>query len=158
VTTTGQIESVESTESGVIVRLRMDRIEGDPIAPGWCGWPKNQVVQHKLVLHRLLERVGNVVTLENLDHTETVPPTGIEVEYTSWWDPHQLALVTDVTRQWASRLTSDANDSIDSCDFCGLCWARILDQDGAYESRGDWICTDCFERYIVDDFLGIRGP
>ena len=79
------------------------------------------------------------------------------VEYTSWWTPEQLLLVTDTVKQWERRsvTASDMND-IDYCEFCGLCWARIAELPVAYQSDRDWICSDCFERYIESDFLGIR--
>lgn len=155
--TTGRVEAVESTQTGVIVRLSLDEVGGDPIAPGWCGWPAGVGTQDTLVLHRLLERRRNVVTLESLDRPTSMPPLGAMVEYTSWWTPEQLLLVTDTVKQWERRsvTASDMND-IDYCEFCGLCWARIAELPVAYQSDRDWICSDCFERYIESDFLGIR--
>jgi hypothetical protein len=154
-TTTARVEAVEPTRNGVIVRLSLDEIGGEPIAPGWCGWPPGKVAQDTLVFHRLLERRRSVVTLESLDRPTSIPALGAEVEYTSWWTPEQLGLVTDTAKEWERRPAKDA-DTIDHCDFCGLCWARIAEFPVAYQTDSDWICSDCFERYIESDFLGLR--
>jgi hypothetical protein len=156
-TTTGRVEAVEPTQNGVIVRLSLDEVGGDPIAPGWCGWPSGQLTQDTLVLHRLLGRHRNVVSLESLDRPTSMPALGAEVEYTSWWTPDQLRLVTDTAKQWERRPANATSvDDIDYCDFCGLCWARIAELPIAYQSNSDWICPDCFGRYIESDLLGIR--
>jgi hypothetical protein len=159
VTTAALVESVEITEAGVLVCLKLDQVGGEPIAPGWCGWSADGAHVEKLVLHRLVARDHNVVTLASLDRPSSIPKVGATVEYTSWWAPNQYALVTNTEKVWTRRpITPGMTDELDYCEFCGLCWARISELSSAYQSAGDWICEDCFATYIDADFLGVRTP
>jgi hypothetical protein len=174
-TTTARVESVKSTANGTVVRLTLANVEAPPLAPGWLGWTEQGGEQCRLVVHRLLEQSGNLVTLESLETWEHLPVGGAEVSYTSWWTPDQLRLVTNMSRQWTpvridqesgNRFlsspsnepgpTTDPPEDIDYCDFCGLCWERIAGQGLAYRSDRDWVCSACYDKYIDGDFLRLR--
>jgi hypothetical protein len=174
-TTKARIVSVTSAPDGAVVRLTLADVEAPPLAPGWLGWTERGGEQCRLVVHRLLEQSGDLVTLESLEAWEWLPIVGAEVSYTSWWTPDQLRLVTNTSRQWTAVridqesvdrfLTSPNNESvpttdppeeIDYCDFCGLCWERIAGEGLAYRSDRDWVCSACYDKYIDGDFLGLR--
>ena len=153
-TTTARVESVKSTAGGAVVRLTLADVQAPPLAPGWLGWTERGGEQCRLVVHRLLEQSGNLVILESLETWEHLPVDGAEVNYTSWWTPDQLDLVTNISRQWTpvrfdqeggNRLpsspsnqpgsTTDPPEDFDHCDFCGLCWERIAGQRLAYRCQ-----------------------
>src|ERR1700679_1018507 len=93
-TTTARVESVTSTADGAVVRLTLADVQAPPLAPGWLGGTERCGEQCRLVVHRLLEQSGNLVTLESLETWEHLPVGGAEVSYTSWWTPDQLRLVS----------------------------------------------------------------
>lgn len=48
-------------------------------------------------------------------------------------------------------------------DHCLICWWALRESDDPEESTGysnesgGWICTECFERFVRDDELGLRS-
>jgi hypothetical protein len=73
-----------------------------------------------------------------------------------WWAPWAYDAVVDIDRSWAHRPPPAPGHH----EHCLLDWATIQATDGAsggWESRGEWICEACYERYLIDDHLGLRG-
>ena len=96
----------------------------------------------------------------------------------AWWTMRQRTLVDDRSRQWreqvfrpsaavereveSRRITGkaeavpSADDSIIAGgwdhDHCALCWVKISahpgDEPSGFTDGNDWVCRDCFSRYL----------
>jgi hypothetical protein len=89
------------------------------------------------------------------EHTPSLNIVGQEFEFRQWWTQEAYDAVADTARQWSRR----AAPTPEKHDHCLLDWTTIADDDGTFGwySDGSWICVDCYQRYFVEDRLGIRG-
>jgi len=117
----------------------------------------------------------------DLDPTNAIeaPPFGEPGEFFLTYDEVQLAVMQDKVRAWKSnrfrpsaakhyesdegarmRRATDGEQAQPGTNFieggwdhehCLLCSESLNDGDDGYESRGDWLCSPCFERFVRGD-------
>jgi hypothetical protein len=89
--------------------------------------------------------------------TEEVPRNTLEGEtlgFQQWWTPEAFDAVADTSRTW-SHEPGPRGDH----EHCLIDAATIGDggQSVGWRSGWDWVCCACYQRYFLDDHLGIRG-
>ncbi len=91
--------------------------------------------------------------------TEEVPGrelVGATFGLQQWWTPEAFDAVVDTDRQW-ERVEAPPPEVH---EHCILDWTTIEiggDAEFGWRSLDDWICDECYRRYILEDHLGIRG-
>jgi hypothetical protein len=87
------------------------------------------------------------------EHTRMVGTTVVVLD--SYWG-HRANLVLDPAARWVKAEWSDPGDH----DHCALCWAKV-DADRpqhASNGKGDVVCPECHERYVLPGDLGFIRP
>jgi hypothetical protein len=164
---------IRREDDALIIGLRLPSGMDGPLAPS------SLILNEEDHYHLLLERVVGMDGGITVFRTPTgVPPEGVvfkwgsdtatpeptpslnivgqEFEFRQWWTKEAYDAVADNARRWSRRAAPTWEDH----DHCLLDWTTIVDyDDGAFGwySDGEWICVDCYQRYFVEDRLGIRG-
>jgi len=162
-----EVRSVERAGAFFRLRLRLlepERIRG-PLAPATLV-PLEGAWRAILEIHRASVRDEDDVTVESgpIDSCPLVPDQ--HVGYQRWWTSDQLELASDVSRVWAAAEFDPKMNGVN--DHCRLGWESLypgydapgtteLRHKPAFRSDDHWLCPTCYQKFILDDYLGIRG-
>lgn len=145
-----QVISVEAVGSDTVVGLRLPPGLSPPLAPASL-LQETEVVIHLDVV--LSEDAG--VTTFRTEEQPRQPLVGQVLGFQQWWVPGALDAVLDTTRQWTRMRPAQRNH-----EHCLLGYETIEEGIGdgtGWCSRDDWVCPECFQRFITDDHLRVRG-
>jgi hypothetical protein len=164
----------------------LNQTPGFPLAPASLfreGAPTKVVLE----LHKLVRSWWGRLTFDTFRPPDVTLRRGEVYSFGCWWDPWQLQLARDTSRNWQHKAFAPA-DAIAAPatasgkgrmvrkmkpgekpregewgipggwdhEHCGLCWKTIsCDREGdrsGYADGEDWICQECYEKYIASGF------
>ena len=179
------ITTTEATETGWRLHGEFNHLEGVHKGGGWlfvpwtdATWDGHEVFGEEL---ETLDRATRQACIS----TRTLPPSGVTnfAWVRDYWDPWQIAMITDPNRVWTEilfqatdafarrmpdgwRELEAAGDSLPEADqvrvpgawdheHCNICWERIGSGDTGYNDEINyWLCPDCFEVYARPHNIG----
>jgi len=148
---------VETNEAGneLTSVLLLDHVPRPPLVPA-ALWEISDPIKEVLQLHQVKDVEDNRLTCVTFEFEGDLPEKRREYAFQLWWVPSAMELVTDLVRKWSRKDYPDNGDH----DHCELTWKTISAYTGCregYESSGDWVTVDAYNKYIRDDFLRVRG-
>lgn len=145
-----KVRSVRSVGSDYLIELELPAGLAPPLCPASLivDEPKWQQIVH---LDAIVGPTGAVTVFR----TEEKPPEDIENRifgFQQWWSPEAAEAVEDRQRLWELAPAPQGHD------HCLLDWATIGSggEAMAWRSGNNWVCKACYQRYFVEDHLGIR--
>jgi hypothetical protein len=132
----------------------LNEVPGPPLVPA-ALWDLTEPRVEVMQLHQVQEIQGDVLTVVTFEFSQTLPEVGREYAYQQWWNPDAMDAVTDVRREWELKVYPD-NGSHEHCLLTFETISAYQGQKRGYESNGDWIVPEAYEKYIRDDFLRLR--
>lgn len=143
---------------GAVLHITLDLrpLPAEPLAPASLHAPETPA-DVAAELRRVVARTEQQITFEASAALQHVLIVGGRYVFRAWWTPAQFAAVTDTGRIWVRETYPSNSDH----DHCVLTWTTIAanaEQREAYRSGRDWITIEAYNRYIRDDFLGVRKP
>lgn len=171
------ITGLEETETGWRLHGEFNHLEGVHKGGGWlfvpwtdAAWEGHEVLGEEL---ETLDRATRQACIS----TSTLPPLGITTFcwLRDYWDPWQIAMITDPNRVWAKILfqaidsrrepkaAADSSPEADQVrvvggwdhEHCAICGERIGSGDTGYNDEINyWLCPDCFEMYARPHNIG----
>jgi hypothetical protein len=145
------VVAVDRLDGDSMISLRVPPGLDSPLAPALLVDDGKQVV----VLDAVVIEDGDTTVFRSRD-VPVEDLVGRVVGLQQWWSPEAFDAATDVGRRW----THDAAPPPEHHEHCLLDWQTIEEGVGdgtGWQSRGEWVCTACYQRYFLDDELRIRG-
>jgi hypothetical protein len=147
------------------VTIRIDRDLGRSLAPATL-YRESAPTVGLLNLHRLIRLDEAGALFDTPDPIPADLAVGDVVLYQGWWDPDQFVIAQTTPETWqlvafepldAELIRHDGSTEIIpggwDHEHCRLCWAKIGKSDDqlrrAYFDGSDWLCTGCYETYVV---------
>jgi hypothetical protein len=149
-----RVEILADDQDGPTRRVVVRLLEPERLHPPLA--PASLVVEGEgssIELHRLLDATEGVCNFATRDTRDLPAGRGSVVGLQPWWTLDVLDLVADTSRRWRAATFDDDLFS----DFCPLSWDGFNDGDRIWTDGSRCICPSCHSKFIVGDYLGIRG-
>jgi len=147
---------VRGAGDAILVAIRLSGSSvGPPLYPsaliddGDGGW------REVLRLDALVAVEDDEVHIFRTEQAPTEELQGRTFRFQQWWTPHAFYVAADTDRSWENVRSPDPQNHV----HCVLDQTTIEAGEGdgtAWRSGNDWVCSSCYQRYIVEDRLGIR--
>jgi hypothetical protein len=110
-------------------------------------------------LHRAVEKKDDLYIYETYDFKGQLPDVGEQYVFRRWWALDQLAVAQSDPSNWEKRTFVPRNKV--EHEHCRICWVHICGQEDGlnfgYSDGNNWVCEECFEKYILSGFGKILG-
>ncbi len=139
----------------VTTTIEIDRRSylGYPIAPASL-WGLDSDVK-VFDFHQLVHRDDARLVFETYDAEAAPPAVGTRHRFCSWWVPHAIDAVRDLSADWELRSYPG-----DGHTHCLLTWVSISATDenteGFYNGEHGWVTKEAFREHFVEDRSRIR--
>ena len=148
-----EVVSVERHAADTLISLRLPDGISPPLFPASLLAEGDE--------WRQLVHLDGVVRIDADIHvfrTEEIPAedlAGRTLGYQQWWSPDALALVADNTLRW-ERVVAPSPEEHEHCRLDMTTIETGFGDGTAWRSNTEWVCAECYQRYFVEDHLGIR--
>jgi hypothetical protein len=144
------VESAHRVDNTTYVGLRLPDSHTAPLAPASLVRDGIELLH----LDAVVEVRGNVTVFrtEQLLDPQLV---GQSVGYQQWWTPEAFDAVADPDRQW-TRQDAPEPKRHEHCLLDATTIEAASPVSWGWRSGEDWMCPACYQRFVIEDHLGVR--